>query len=90
MPKLSGNNGLLCAASCNALDFVWDKVKKDRTKKKVSIFCEARLHPGASAGKLFADFLFEAAKNGRGPGASVILGTWDINVLFALDDDFIN
>ena len=68
-----------------ALDFIYDKVKEDRTKKKVVIIDETWKLIGAKSNALAANFVLEIFKIVRGYGGSAICATQDINDFFALD-----
>lgn len=69
-----------------ALDFVWDKVKEDRTKKKAVLIDEGSLLIGASSRSDAAAFVFKLYKMIRGFGGSAILATQDISDFFAQED----
>ena len=68
-----------------ALDFIYDKVKEDRTKKKAVFIDEAWKLIGAKSNALAANFVLEVFKIIRGYGGSAICATQDINDFFALD-----
>lgn len=69
-----------------ALDFIWDKVKEDRTVEKAVIIDELWELIGASSNRLAANFVLEVAKLIRAFGGSGIFATQDLNDFFALDD----
>lgn len=69
-----------------ALDYVWDKVKEDRTIEKAVIIDELWELIGASSNRLAANFTLEVAKLIRAFGGSGIFATQDLNDFFALDD----
>jgi len=69
-----------------ALDFVWDKTKMDRTKKKAILCDEIWQLIGASSNKLAAEFCLEVAKIIRGYGGGFISSTQDLSDFFALDE----
>ena len=69
-----------------ALDYVWDKVKEDRTLEKAVIIDELWELIGASSNRLAANFTLEVAKLIRAFGGSGIFATQDLNDFFALDD----
>lgn len=68
-----------------ALDYIYDKVKEDRTKKKSVFIDEAWKLIGAKSNALAANFVLEIFKIIRGYGGSAICATQDINDFFALD-----
>ena len=68
-----------------ALDYIYDKVKEDRTKKKAVFIDEAWKLIGAKSNALAANFVLEIFKIIRGYGGSAICATQDINDFFALD-----
>lgn len=69
-----------------ALDYVWDNVKADRTKKKAIIIDEIWQLIGASSNKMAAEFCLEIFKVIRGFGGSAISATQDLSDFFSLDD----
>ena len=69
-----------------ALDFIYDKVKEDRTKKKAVFIDETWKLIGAHSNPLAANFVLEIFKIIRGYGGAAIAATQDINDFFALDD----
>ena len=70
---------LLAVGMFIALDFVWDKTKEDRTKKKAIFTDEAWSLIGPTSNKKAAEFLLEIFKIIRGYGGSAIAATQDIN-----------
>lgn len=68
-----------------ALDYIYDKVKEDRTKKKAVFIDEAWKLIGAKSNALAANFVLEMFKIIRGYGGSAICATQDINDFFALE-----
>lgn len=68
-----------------ALDYIYDKVKEDRTQKKAVFIDEAWKLIGAKSNALAANFVLEIFKIIRGYGGSAICATQDINDFFALD-----
>lgn len=84
LSDLSGD--LLPVGMFVALDFIWDKVKEDRTVEKAVIIDELWELIGASSNRLAANFVLEVAKLIRAFGGSAIFATQDINDFFALDD----
>jgi len=86
LSELSGNKRLLPVGMFIALDYIWDKVKMDRTKRK-AIFCDEIWQlVGVSSNKLAANFCLEIAKIIRGYGGGFITSTQDLSDFFALDD----
>lgn len=69
-----------------ALDYVWDNIKADRTKKKAIIIDEIWQLIGASSNKLAAEFCLEIFKVIRGYGGAGIAATQDLSDFFGLDD----
>lgn len=82
--SLTGN--LLTIGMFVALDYVWDKIKENRTKKKAVFLDELWQLIGASSNRLAANFVLEIFKTIRGFGGSAIAATQDISDFFALDD----
>lgn len=70
-----------------ALDYVWDNIKADRTKKKAIMIDEIWQLIGASSNKLAAEFCLEIFKVIRGYGGAAIAATQDLSDFFSLDDD---
>ena len=68
-----------------ALDFIYDKVKEDRTQRKAVFIDETWKLIGAKSNVLAANFVLEMFKIIRGYGGSAICATQDINDFFALD-----
>lgn len=69
-----------------ALDYVWDNIKADRTKKKAIMIDEIWQLIGASSNKLAANFCLEIFKVIRGFGGAAIAATQDLSDFFGLDD----
>ena len=84
LEELSGN--LLPAGMFIALDYVWDKVKEDRTKKKAIFIDEAWQLIGAGSNVKAAEFVHHIFKVIRGYGGGAILATQDVRDLFSLED----
>ncbi|MCL2773572.1 MAG: PrgI family protein [Oscillospiraceae bacterium] len=82
--ELTGD--LLTVGMFVALDFVWDKVKEDRTVEKSIFVDEAWQLIGGSSNRQAAEFCLEIAKIIRGYGGSAVFATQDLNDFFALDD----
>ena len=69
-----------------ALDFVYDKIKADRTTKKVIALDEVWTLIGASSSPLAANFTLDVFKTVRGMGGAAIAATQDLKDFFALDN----
>lgn len=69
-----------------ALDFVWDKVKADRTKKKSILIDEIWQLVGASSNSLAAEFCLTIFKTIRGYGGAAVSATQDLSDFFGLED----
>ncbi len=69
-----------------ALDYVWDNIKADRTKKKAIMIDEIWQLIGASSNKMAAEFCLEIFKIIRGFGGAAIAATQDLSDFFSLDD----
>ncbi len=69
-----------------ALDYVWDNIKADRTKKKAIIIDEIWQLIGASSNRMAAEFCLEIFKVIRGYGGSAIAATQDLSDFFSLED----
>lgn len=82
--QLTGS--LLTIGMFVALDYVWDKVKEDRTKKKAVFLDELWQLIGASSNRMAAQFVLEIFKTIRGYGGAAVAATQDLNDFFSLDD----
>lgn len=69
-----------------ALDYIWDVVQSDRSKKKAILIDEIWKLIGTSANKQAADFCLNIFKTIRGFGGAAISATQDISDFFALED----
>ncbi len=69
-----------------ALDYVWDNIKSDRTKKKAVFIDEIWQLVGASSNKMAADFCLTIFKTIRGFGGAAISATQDLSDFFGLED----
>lgn len=69
-----------------ALDFVWDNIKADRTKRKAVFIDEIWQLMGAGSNKQAAEFCLEIKKIIRGYGGGAIDATQDIGDYFGLED----
>jgi len=68
-----------------AIDLFWDKIKEDRTQKKVIILDELWNLIGSTGNKQSASFVLEIFKIIRGYGGAAIGATQDINDFLALE-----
>ena len=82
--ELSGD--MLTVGMFVALDFVWDKVKENRTLEKTIFIDECWQLIGGSSNRLAAEFVLEIFKIVRGYSGSAVCATQDINDFFALED----
>lgn len=69
-----------------ALDYVWDKIKSDRTKKKAIMIDEIWQLIGACSNRMAAEFCLEIFKVIRGFGGAAISATQDLSDFFGLED----
>lgn len=69
-----------------ALDYVWDKIKSDRTKKKTIMIDEIWRLIGAGSNRMAAEFCLEIFKVIRGFGGAAISATQDLSDFFGLED----
>ena len=69
-----------------ALDYVWDKVKADRTRKKAIMIDEIWQLVGASSNRLAAEFCLTIFKTIRGFGGAAVSATQDLSDFFGLED----
>lgn len=69
-----------------ALDYVWDQIKADRTKRKTIFIDEIWQLIGASSNRMAAEFCLEIFKVIRGYGGAAISATQDLSDFFSLDD----
>lgn len=84
---LSGLKGkLLPVGMMIALDYVWDKIKSDRTKKKAIMIDEIWQLIGAGSNRMAAEFCLEIFKVIRGFGGAAISATQDLSDFFGLED----
>ena len=65
-----------------ALDYVWDNVKSDRTKKKAIMIDELWQLIGAGSNRMAAEFCLEIFKVIRGFGGAAISATQDLSDFF--------
>lgn len=69
-----------------ALDYVWDSVKMDLTKKKAVMIDEIWKLVGTSSTKQAAEFCLTIFKTIRGYGGAAISATQDLSDYFGLED----
>jgi hypothetical protein len=69
-----------------AMDFCWDNIKADRTKRKALFIDEIWQLIGASSNKQAAEFCLEVFKIVRGYGGGAISATQDLSDYFGLSD----
>lgn len=69
-----------------ALDYVWDQVKADRTKRKMVFIDEIWKLIGGSANRQAAEFCLEIFKIIRGYGGGALAATQDLSDFFSLED----
>jgi hypothetical protein len=69
-----------------ALDYVWDNIKADRTKRKAVFIDEIWQLIGASSNRQAAEFCLEIFKIIRGYGGGAIAATQDLSDFFGLED----
>ena len=69
-----------------ALDYIWCKVKEDRTVSKAVFIDEVWHLIGASSNAYTADFVLELFKTIRGYAGSAVAASQDLNDFFALED----
>ena len=68
------------------LDYVWDQVKSDRTKRKAIYIDEIWQLIGASSNRQAGEFCQEVFKIARGYGAAAIAASQDLSDFFSLED----
>lgn len=68
------------------LDYVWDQVKSDRTKRKAIYIDEIWQLIGASSNRQAGEFCQEIFKIARGYGAAAIAASQDLSDFFSLED----
>ena len=68
------------------LDYVWDQVKSDRTKRKAIYIDEIWQLIGASSNRQAGEFCQEIFKIARGYGAAAIAVSQDLSDFFSLED----
>lgn len=68
-----------------ATDYVWDKAREDRTKRKTIIIDEVWRLIGGFASSLSAEFVLDIFKVVRGYGGSAVAATQDLNDVLTLN-----
>ena len=68
------------------MDFLWTKIKENRTERKALFIDEGWQLIGASTDSKAADFVYRIFKIIRGYGGSAVFATQDISDLFAFQD----
>ena len=69
-----------------ALDYVWDQIKAERTKRKAIFIDEIWQLIGASSTRMAAEFCLEIFKVIRGFGGAAVAATQDLSDFFGLED----
>ena len=69
-----------------ALDYVWDTVKANRTKKKAILIDEIWQLIGAGSNRMAAEFCLTIFKTIRGFGGAAVSATQDLSDFFGLED----
>ena len=69
-----------------ALDYIWDSIKTDLTKKKAVMIDEIWKLVGTSSNRQAADFCLTIFKTIRGYGGAAISATQDLSDFFGLED----
>lgn len=82
--ELSGD--LLPVGMFVALDYVWSRVKEDRTAEKAVFLDEVWQLIGASSNEMAAEYVLEIFKIIRGYGGSAVCATQDLSDFMALKD----
>lgn len=82
--ELTGD--LLSVGMFVALDYVWSKVKEDRTVEKAIFLDEVWQLIGASSNELAAEYVLEIFKIIRGYGGAAVCATQDLSDFMALKD----
>ena len=82
--ELSGD--LLPVGMFVVLDYVWSRVKEDRTAEKAIFLDEVWQLIGASSNEMAAEYVLEIFKIIRGYGGSAVCATQDLSDFMALKD----
>ena len=69
-----------------ALDYVWDRIKSDRTKRKAIFIDEIWQLIGANSNRMAAEFCLEIFKVIRGFGGAAVSATQVLSDFFSLED----
>ena len=69
-----------------ALDYVWEQLQADRTKRKAIFIDEIWQLIGASSTRMAAEFCLEIFKVIRGFGGAAVAATQDLSDFFGLED----
>ena len=69
-----------------ALDYVWDRIKSDRTKRKAIFIDEIWQLIGANSNRMAVEFCLEIFKVIRGFGGAAVSATQDLSDFFSLED----
>lgn len=69
-----------------ALDYVWDRIKSDRTKRKAIFIDEIWQLICANSNRMAAEFCLEIFKVIRGFGGAAVSATQDLSDFFSLED----
>ena len=69
-----------------ALDYVWDRIKSDRTKRKAIFIDEIWQLIGANSNRMAAEFCLEIFKVIRGFGGAAVSATQDLTDCCSLED----
>ena len=77
---------LLPAGMYIVMDYVWDKVREDKTMRKAIFMDEIWALIGAGASSVAADFVLNIFKLIRGYGGAAICSTQDLNDFFSYQD----
>jgi len=83
---LSEMGKLLPVGMMIALDYCWDTIKADRTKKKALFIDEIWQLIGAGSNRNAAEFCLEVFKVIRGFGGGAVAASQDLGDFFALED----
>ena len=84
LSELTGD--LLPVGMFVALDYIWDKIKEDRTKRKTVFIDEAWQLIGESSNKIAAEFVVSIFKKIRAYSGSAVCATQDLSDFFSLED----
>ena len=85
MTALEKNKKMLAVGMYIALDYMWDKIKEDRTKNKRIFIDEIWSLIGVNASVTSAQFVNEIFKTIRGYGGGAVAATQELEDYFALN-----